>query len=181
MYEGRAHGLNLIEEGSVGETPSKKPQKIAVKTLRKGATEEDKAGFLKEAQLMSKFKHPHILQLIGICLDNDPNFILLELMEAGDLASFLRKPVNRQRLTQADLCKISHDVSKGCAYLEEMHFVHRDIAARNCLVSSINPEIRKVRHKSATLWVTQISNLLPNELSIVAIAECYVVFLPCFS
>ena len=56
------HGLNLIEEGSVGETPSKKPQKIAVKTLRKGATDEDKAGFLKEAQLMSKFQHPHILQ-----------------------------------------------------------------------------------------------------------------------
>ena len=145
VYEGRVHGLNLIEEGSVGETPSKKPQKIAVKTLRKGATEEDKAGFLKEAELMSKFRHPHILQLIGICLDNDPNFILLELMEAGDLASFLRRPGNRQRLTQADLCKISHDVAEGCAYLEEMHFVHRDIAARNCLVSSINPELRKVR------------------------------------
>ena len=62
VYEGRVHGLNLIEEGSVGETPSKKPQKIAVKTLRKGATDEDKAGFLKEAQLMSKFTHPHILQ-----------------------------------------------------------------------------------------------------------------------
>ena len=143
------HGINLIEDGSVGETPSKNAQKIAVKTLRKGATDEDKAGFLKEAQLMSKFKHAHILQLIGICLDNDPNFILLELMEAGDLASFLRKPGNRQRLTQADLCRISHDVSKGCAYLEEMHFVHRDIAARNCLVSSVNPD-RKVR---GVAWV----------------------------
>ena len=145
------HGINLIDEdGSVGETPSKNAQKIAVKTLRKGATDEDKAGFLKEAQLMSKFKHAHILQLIGICLDNDPNFILLELMEAGDLASFLRKPSNRQRLTQADLCRISHDVSKGCAYLEEMHFVHRDIAARNCLVSSVNPD-RKVRGSAPKL------------------------------
>ena len=72
-------------------------------------------------------------------------------MEAGDLATFLRKPSNRQRLTQADLCRISHDVSKGCAYLEEMHFVHRDIAARNCLVSSINPEHRKVRQRRGTL------------------------------
>ena len=28
------------------------------------------------------------------------------------------------------------DVSRGCRYLEQQHFIHRDIAARNCLVSS---------------------------------------------
>lgn len=27
------------------------------------------------------------------------------------------------------------DVTKGCRYLEEMHFVHRDLACRNCLVA----------------------------------------------
>ncbi len=147
VYEGRVSGVNVIKDGVVGETPSSRPQKIAVKTLRKGASADDKAAFLKEAQLMSKFKHAHILQLIGICLDNDPNFIILELMEAGDLASFLRKPLHRQRLTLADLVNISFDVVKGCAYLEEMHFVHRDLAARNCLVSSVKPELRKVRPK----------------------------------
>jgi len=39
---------------------------------------------------MSNFKHEHILQLLGVCLDNDPQFIILELMEAGDLLSYLR-------------------------------------------------------------------------------------------
>jgi len=65
-------------------------KKILLQTLRKGATEQEKAEFLKEAQLMSHFKHAHILQLLGVCLDNDPNFIIMELMEAGDLLSFLR-------------------------------------------------------------------------------------------
>lgn len=39
---------------------------------------------------MSNFKHEHILSLLGVCLDNDPQFIILELMEGGDLLSFLR-------------------------------------------------------------------------------------------
>lgn len=28
------------------------------------------------------------------------------------------------------------DVACGCSYLEENHFIHRDIAARNCLLTS---------------------------------------------
>ena len=31
------------------------------------------------------------------------------------------------------------DVAKGCQYLEENHFIHRDIAARNCLLTTKGP------------------------------------------
>lgn len=65
--------------------------RVAIKSLKEGATQCEVVEFIKEAKLMNNFKHKHILQLIGVCLDNDPNFIIMELMEEGDLLSYLRK------------------------------------------------------------------------------------------
>ena len=108
-------------------------------TLRKGATRKEKLEFIEEARLMAQFRHPHILQLLGLCIDRDP-CLILELMSGGDLLSHLR--TNRtpglsnisSNFTLNDLLGMCLDVAKGCVYLEDLHFVHRDLAARNCLV-----------------------------------------------
>ena len=50
----------------------------------------EKDDFLKEAIVMRNFQHKHILGLLGVCLDSDPHFILMQLMLGGDLLSFLR-------------------------------------------------------------------------------------------
>ncbi|GFN97601.1 tyrosine-protein kinase receptor [Plakobranchus ocellatus] len=140
VYEGLAR--NILGDGS-GET------RCAVKTLRKSASENEKEEFLKEALLMKNFQHEHILGLLGVCLDNDPQFIIMELMEGGDLLSFLRscratstQPV---QLLLPDLVKVCVHVARGCKYLEDMHFVHRDLAARNCLVSTKCPKTMTVK------------------------------------
>uniref|UniRef100_A0A8C6JN91 Tyrosine-protein kinase receptor n=1 Tax=Melopsittacus undulatus TaxID=13146 RepID=A0A8C6JN91_MELUD len=130
VYEGTA--VDILADGS-GES------KVAVKTLKKGATDHEKIEFLKEAHLMSKFDHPHILKLLGVCLLNEPQYLILELMEGGDLLSYLRgarkQKLQSPLLTLTDLLDICLDICKGCVYLEKMHFIHRDLAARNCLVS----------------------------------------------
>lgn len=81
-----------VFEGKVSDI-KRKPAEIhvAIKSLKEGATQSEILEFIKEAKLMNNFKHRHILQLIGVCLDNDPNFIVMELMEEGDLLSYLRK------------------------------------------------------------------------------------------
>ncbi|XP_050535151.1 proto-oncogene tyrosine-protein kinase ROS-like [Daktulosphaira vitifoliae] len=117
--------------------------RVAIKVLKEGATQSEMAAFMKEAKLMNNFKHKHILQLIGVCIDNDPNFIIMELMEGGDLLSYLRKnrptSVTKSCLTLIDLIRMCIDVAEGCSYLEQMHFVHRDLACRNCLITSSDP------------------------------------------
>ncbi|XP_064364986.1 proto-oncogene tyrosine-protein kinase ROS isoform X3 [Dromaius novaehollandiae] len=130
VYEGTA--VDILADGS-GES------KVAIKTLKKGATDHEKSEFLKEAHLMSKFDHPHILKLLGVCLLNEPQYLILELMEGGDLLNYLRgarkQKLQTTLLTVTDLLDICLDICKGCVYLEKMHFIHRDLAARNCLVS----------------------------------------------
>ncbi|XP_031333150.1 proto-oncogene tyrosine-protein kinase ROS isoform X2 [Photinus pyralis] len=139
VFEGKARNVNS-DESEVN---------VAIKTLRKGASDTEKCEFLQEAQLMSHFKHEHILQLLGVCLDNDPQFIIMELMQGGDLLTYLRSSrnplTNTPSLTLKELLKMCVDVAKGCRYLEEMHFVHRDLACRNCLVSSTDPSQRIVK------------------------------------
>lgn len=39
-------------------------------------------------------------------------------------------------MTLAEQIQIAIDVGQGCRYLEQQHFIHRDIAGRNCLVTS---------------------------------------------
>lgn len=38
-----------------------------------------------------KFDHPNIVKILAVCVDNDPVYIIMELMPAGDLLKFLRE------------------------------------------------------------------------------------------
>ncbi|XP_037772721.1 ALK tyrosine kinase receptor-like [Penaeus monodon] len=116
---------------------------VAVKTLPEMSSNQAEMDFLMEALIMSKFDHPNIVHFIGVCFDKLPRFIVLELLSGGDLKSFLRearpKPDRPSALTMRDLLTCAMDVAKGCEYLEENHFIHRDIAARNCLLTTKGP------------------------------------------
>ena len=66
--------------------------RVAIKTIPEDADNEARADFLKEAKAMAKIRHSHIVSMVGLCLDQDHNkyFLVLELMEGGDLLSYLR-------------------------------------------------------------------------------------------
>ncbi|XP_055571707.1 leukocyte tyrosine kinase receptor [Falco biarmicus] len=135
------HGaFGEVYEGTVvGIAGDPNPLQVAIKTLPEVCSEQDEMDFLMEALIISKFNHQNIVQCVGVSLQTLPRFILLELMAGGDMKSFLRQ--NRPRVNQPstlamqDLLNIARDIACGCRYLEENHFIHRDIAARNCLLT----------------------------------------------
>ncbi|KAK6182466.1 hypothetical protein SNE40_010151 [Patella caerulea] len=116
---------------------------VAVKTLPALCTEQTELDFLMEAVILSKFHHPNIVHLIGVCFDSIPRYIVLEILEGGDLKTFLREsrptPTRCPDLTIRDLLCLCLDIARACHHLEEKHFIHRDIAARNCLLTSKGP------------------------------------------
>uniref|UniRef100_A0A665VTR3 Tyrosine-protein kinase receptor n=1 Tax=Echeneis naucrates TaxID=173247 RepID=A0A665VTR3_ECHNA len=140
------HGaFGEVYEGQVlGMSSDNSPMQVAIKTLPEICSEQDEMDFLMEALIMSKFSHDNIVRCIGVSLNILPRFILLELMTGGDMKSFLRQ--NRPRagqtssLTMRELLQMARDIACGCRYLEENHFIHRDIAARNCLLTCPGPD-----------------------------------------
>ena len=47
-------------------------REVAVKSLADGSTEEKRIQFLQEAAIMGQFKHPSIISLHGVLLDQEP-------------------------------------------------------------------------------------------------------------
>ncbi|XP_051468926.1 ALK tyrosine kinase receptor isoform X4 [Apus apus] len=145
LIRGLGHGaFGEVYEGQVaGISSDPTPLQVAVKTLPEVCSEQDELDFLMEALIISKFNHQNIVRCIGVSLQALPRFILLELMAGGDLKSFLRetrpRPNQPSSLSMLDLLHVAHDIACGCQYLEENHFIHRDIAARNCLLTCRGP------------------------------------------
>nr|AAM17922.1 TRK-fused gene/anaplastic large cell lymphoma kinase extra long form [Homo sapiens] len=145
LIRGLGHGaFGEVYEGQVSGMPNDpSPLQVAVKTLPEVCSEQDELDFLMEALIISKFNHQNIVRCIGVSLQSLPRFILLELMAGGDLKSFLRetrpRPSQPSSLAMLDLLHVARDIACGCQYLEENHFIHRDIAARNCLLTCPGP------------------------------------------
>ncbi|XP_076704616.1 leukocyte tyrosine kinase receptor isoform X2 [Callospermophilus lateralis] len=118
-------------------------QRHSAQTLPDLCSRQDELDFLMEALIISKFSHQNIVRCVGLSLRAVPRLILLELMSGGDMKSFLRQ--SRPNLGQPsplamqDLLQLAQDIAQGCHYLEENRFIHRDIAARNCLLSCTGP------------------------------------------
>ncbi|KAH8398926.1 hypothetical protein KR222_005073, partial [Zaprionus bogoriensis] len=125
---------------------------VAVKTCKANDDPEKTENFLAEAYIMQKFDHPHIIRLIGIC-SIMPIWIVMELAKLGELRAYLK--ANTDRLTQGILLKYCYQLSTALSYLESKKFVHRDIAARNVLVST--PTSVKLADFGLSRWVSDQS------------------------
>ncbi|TPP57333.1 Inactive tyrosine-protein kinase 7 [Fasciola gigantica] len=98
--------------------------------------------FHRQLELFGKLNHEHVTRLLGICMEQEPFYMLLEYCEWGDLKMFLRRirEENGQTfkihsLSLGQKVKMCKQLASAMDHLAQMHCVHRDLAARNVLLT----------------------------------------------
>ena len=54
----------------------------------------DYCEFIKEATMMREFQHENVLTLYGVLIKENRPYVILPLMENGDLHTYLLNPIN---------------------------------------------------------------------------------------
>lgn len=96
----------------------------------------------KEILFMNCMKHKNIISMLGVCLLGEPQILVFELPNCGDLLSFIQ---SNKTFSVEVLLKFCLDIICGCQFFEEHQLVHRDLRTRNCFVFCQSPSSYNIK------------------------------------
>ena len=108
----------------------------------RGMVEENRQKFVRECELTSRLRHPHIVQFFGVCIlpGSSTPALVTELLLTDMHTMFL--PVT-ERACKPNIplglkLSILYDVAQGLLYLHSQSppIIHRDLTARNVLLNA---------------------------------------------
>ncbi|KAM7486260.1 hypothetical protein LguiA_002269 [Lonicera macranthoides] len=115
---------------------------VAIKQLDPMSKQGGKE-FSTEIEMLSKFRHSHVVSLIGYCDDKDEMILVYEYMENGSLADHLYKEKVRNgsnsNISWVKRIKICIGAARGLDYLHTgtgilQRVIHRDVKSSNILL-----------------------------------------------
>eukprot|EP00049_Salpingoeca_infusionum_P011287 m.194874 g.194874 ORF g.194874 m.194874 type:complete len:390 (+) comp14889_c0_seq28:2626-3795(+) len=80
--------------------------------------------------------HPNITQLVGVAMQKFPLVIVTELLPMGSLDQLFVIPAERETMDLHQRLLFSLDIVSAMRFLKKKRIVHRDLSAKNCLVTS---------------------------------------------
>jgi serine/threonine-protein kinase len=106
---------------------------VAVKVLapQVAAMEGARARFLREAQLTSKVRHPHAVDVTDMGTEGDSSFLVMELLSGEDLAT----RAARGRIDPHELCDIVLAVCSAVGAAHRAGIIHRDLKPQNIFLA----------------------------------------------
>ena len=128
--------FGIVEELSVGGTicAGKMLHTILLNELNEGV-DKIQERFVSECRLMSKVRHPNIVQFMGLCLYNDCAHPVLVMEEVDTSLECMLE--SQKNLPLPLILHILHDITKGLIHLHDSQkppIVHRDLTAKNILI-----------------------------------------------
>jgi len=124
-------GAGSFGDVYVGEMDHKK---VALKTLK---DKDNIAAFIEEVKLGDQLSSPVAVRVYGVTEISKKVFAVLEYCEKGSLLSFLKSEEGKE-LKRGELLLLAKETAQTLSVLHRIKVVHRDIAARNFLVTNKN-------------------------------------------
>jgi serine/threonine-protein kinase len=130
--------VRLIGEGGMGAVYEGVHlgigKKVAIKVMSPDlASDLDaRARFLREAQLTSRVRHPHAVDVTDIGTEAGQAFLVMEFLDGEDLASFIEW---RGRLPLEQSADIMLAVAAAVAAAHDEGIIHRDLKPHNIFLS----------------------------------------------
>ncbi|CAI7803834.1 unnamed protein product [Closterium sp. NIES-54] len=98
--------------------------------------------FRREVEEMASKSHPHLVRLLGYCVDMDmttehhEQIVIYEFCSNGDLEKYLHGGPKKGTLSLQQRMDVLVGVARGLEYLHQFDIVHRDIKPANVLLDA---------------------------------------------
>jgi len=108
----------------------KTSEKVAVKAVNKSLVEKEET-LGNEIDILGSIEHPSVVSMKAIFDTDDTLFIVMELMDGGELYDEI---VKRKTFTEHDASVIVRQLCEALQYLHKRGIVHRDLKLENLLL-----------------------------------------------
>ncbi|KAL6739893.1 hypothetical protein Aduo_013292 [Ancylostoma duodenale] len=89
---------------------------------------------VRQARLLRDLCHPNVLRFYGVCLLEQPIFVISELVSGGALDVYLLE--HKSTVDREEKMQMMASASWGIAFLHSNDILIRDVAAKNCLYTT---------------------------------------------
>ncbi|KAK0403354.1 hypothetical protein QR680_016874 [Steinernema hermaphroditum] len=114
-----------------GVQPSNVAGKVIAKSTLVKRGSRDK--IVQEIEIHKKLNHAHVVKLMSHFEDHNNLYIVLELCESSSLMELQKR---RKYVSEEETRYFMSQIVDGCAYLHNLHIIHRDLKLGNLFLNS---------------------------------------------
>ena len=123
--------LGNLGHGSYGQVKRVKNIKMNEERAMKIVKKKSESSH-NEVEILKKISHPNIANVFEIFEDSRKYYIMMELLEGGELFEVI---INQGYFSEADAAKIMKQLLSAVNYLHSKNIVHRDLKPENIMLT----------------------------------------------
>src|SRR5260370_12769552 len=110
---------------------------VAIKVLQRMylGSQKEREGFLQEAQFLELLKHPHILPIYDVGIDDGIPYFVAEYAPKGSLRDLLQQRYPHPLLTD-EAVSILTQIGQALQHAHQQNIIHRDLKPENILFNA---------------------------------------------